>query len=340
MTTNRRILLAARPDGLVTDDCLRWHDESLGDLAHGEARARVLMLSVDPTNRIWMREEDSYLPAVELGDVVRAAGIGQVTESRLDGYQPGDLVVGLPGWQEHWTFDAETGANVIPPGLPLEDILSIYGATGVTAYFGLLEIGQPKPGETVVVSGAAGGVGSVAGQLAKIHEAGNVVGIAGTDEKCRWVVDDLGFDACINYKTEDVDARLRELCPDGIDVFFDNVGGEILDTVLGQINLHARIVMCGAISEYNKSEPTGLKNYMQLLIQRGRMEGFIILDYAERFPEAIMALLPWVAEGRITYAVEVVDGLDAAPATLNRLFTGDHAGKLIVKLSEPVAESP
>jgi NADPH-dependent curcumin reductase CurA len=225
----------------------------------------------------------------------------------------------------------------VPPGLPLEDILSIYGGTGVTAYFGLLEIGQPKPGETVVVSGAAGGVGSIAGPLAKLWDAGTVVGIAGTDEKCRWVVEDLGFDTCINYKTEDVDARLRELCPDGIDVYFDNVGGEILDTVLGQIKLHARVVMCGAISEYNKAEPTGLKNYMQLLIQRGRMEGFIILDYAERFPEAIMTLLPWVAEGRIKYAGEVVDGLDAAPATLNRLFTGDHSGKLIVRLSEPEA---
>jgi NADPH-dependent curcumin reductase CurA len=192
----------------------------------------------------------------------------------------------------------------------------------------------------VVVSGAAGGVGSIAGQLAKLWDAGNVVGIAGTDEKCRWVVEDLGFDACINYKTEDVGARLRELCPDGIDVYFDNVGGETLDTVLGQINLNARVVLCGAISEDNRAEPVGLKYYMQLLIQRGRMEGFIILDYADRFPEAIMALLPWVAEGRIKYAVEVVDGLDAAPATLNRLFTGDHSGKLIVKLSEPAVESP
>ena len=334
MTTNRRILLVQRPDGLVTDDCLQWDDEALPGLVDGQARARVLALSVDPTNRIWMREEDSYLPAVPIGDVVRAAGIGQVTESRNDGYQPGDLVVGLPGWQEHWTFGGDDGPAVVPPGIPIEDILSIYGATGVTAYFGLLEIGDPKPGETVVVSGAAGGVGSVAGQLAKIQDAGRVVGVAGTDEKCRWVVDDLGCDACLNDKTEDVETRLRELCPDGIDVYFDNVGGEILDAVLGQINIGARIVMCGAISEYNKAQPDGLKRYTELIMQRGRMEGFIILDYADRFPEAIMALLPWVAEGRIKYEVEVVDGLDAAPATLNRLFTGDHRGKLIVRLAE------
>lgn len=337
MTTNRRILLAARPDGLVTDDCLERVEEPLAELSDGDVRARVLSLSVDPTNRVWMREEDSYLPAVPLGEVVRAAGIAQVVESNSDAYHPGDLVVGLPGWQEYWTFTADGSANVVPPGIPIEDILSIYGATGLTAYFGLLEIGDPKAGETVVVSGAAGGVGSVAGQLATIHDAGRVVGIAGSDEKCRWVVDDLGFDACINYKSEDVDARLLELCPDGIDVYFDNVGGEILDAVLGQINIGARIVMCGAISEYTKAESAGLKRYTELIMQRGRMEGFIILDYAERFPEAIMALLPWVAEGRIKYAVEVVDGLDAAPGALNRLFTGDHAGKLIVRVSEPAA---
>ena len=209
--------------------------------------------------------------------------------------------MGMPGWQEYWTVTSEDAAQVVPSGIPAEDMLSIYGATGVTAYFGLLEIGRPQPGETVVVSGAAGGVGSVAGQLARIKDAGRVVGIAGTDEKCRWVVEDLGFDACINYKTEDVDARLHETCPDGIDVFFDNVGGEILDTVLNQINVGARIVMCGAISEYTRAESPGLKNYKSLIMQRGRMEGFIILDYIDRFAEAIMELVPMVADGRIKY---------------------------------------
>jgi NADPH-dependent curcumin reductase CurA len=335
--TNRRILLAARPDGLVTEDCVTRVEEPVPEIGDGEALVRVLSLSVDPTNRVWMREEDSYLPAIRIGDVVRAAGLGEVVESRNDAYAPGDLVLGMPGWQEWWRLTADDMGNVVPSGIPPEDMLSIYGVTGVTAYFGLLEIGQPKPGETVVVSGAAGGVGSVAGQIARIAEAGRVVGIAGTDEKCRWVVDDLGFDACINYRTEDVDARLRETCPDGIDVFFDNVGGEILDAVLGQINIGARISLCGAISEYTRSEYRGIKNYSNLIMQRGRMEGFIILDYVDRFLEAIMALMPWVAEGRIKYAVEVVEGLDQAPDTLNRLFTGDHSGKLVIRVAEPTA---
>jgi NADPH-dependent curcumin reductase CurA len=337
MTVNRRILLRARPDGLVSDDCLEQVDEPVPAIEDGEVLVRVLCLSVDPTNRVWMREEDSYLPAVRIGDVVRAAGLGEVVESRREGYNPGDLVMGLPGWQDYWKLTSEDTAQVVPPGIPIEDMLSIYGATGVTAYFGLLEIGRPQPGETVVVSGAAGGVGSVAGQLARIKDAGRVVGIAGTDEKCRWVVEDLGFDACINYKTEDVGARLRALCPDGIDVYFDNVGGEILDTVLTQVNVGARIVMCGAISEYTSGERYGLKNYQAIIMQRVRMEGFIILDYVDRFLEAIMELAPLVADGRIKYSVEVVDGLEQAPDALNRLFTGDHTGKLIVRVSEPAA---
>jgi NADPH-dependent curcumin reductase CurA len=334
MTVNRRIKLTTRPDGLVTEDCLQRVEEPVPEIGDGEVLVRVLALSVDPTNRVWMREEDSYLPAVRIGDVVRAAGLGEVVESRRDGFNPGDLVMGLPGWQEYWKLTDEDMGQVVPPGIPAEDMLSIYGATGVTAYFGLLEIGRPQPGETVVVSGAAGGVGSVAGQIARIKGAGRVVGIAGTDEKCRWVVEDLGFDACINYKTDDVAARLRELCPDGIDVYFDNVGGEILDAVLLQINIGARIVMCGAISEYTLAERAGLKNYTSLIMQRGRMEGFIILDYLDRFFEAIMELAPWVADGRVKYAVEVVDGLEHAPDALNRLFTGDHSGKLIVRVAE------
>jgi len=337
MTVNRRILLTARPDGLVTPECLDHVEEPQPSIGDGEVLVRVLALSVDPTNRVWMREADSYLPAIRIGEVVRAAGLGEVVESKREGYDPGDLVMGMPGWQDYWTVTDEDSAQVVPPGIPMEDMLSIYGGSGVTAYFGLLDIGKPQPGETVVVSGAAGSVGSVAGQLAKVKGAGRVVGIAGTDEKCRWVVEDLGFDECINYKTEDVASRLREACPDGIDVYFDNVGGDILDAVLLQINIGARIVMCGAISEYNRAESAGLKNYTELIMQRGRMEGFIILDYMDRFVEAIMELVPLVAEGRIKYAVEVVDGLERAPEALNRLFTGDHAGKLIVRVSEPSA---
>jgi NADPH-dependent curcumin reductase CurA len=225
--------------------------------------------------------------------------------------------------------------NVIPPGLEINDLLSIYGSTGVTAWFGVGDVCALEPGDAFVVSGAAGGVGSIAGQLAKLKGAGIVVGIAGSDDKCRWVVDTLGFDACINYKTEDVAARLVELCPEGIDVYFDNVGGTILDAVLSNLAIGARIAVCGAISTYNTDTPIGITNTANLIMKRARMEGFLILDYVDRFLEAIMGLAPLVAEGKLIYATEVVDGLEHAPETLNRLFTGDHTGKLIIKVSDP-----
>jgi NADPH-dependent curcumin reductase CurA len=334
MTLNRRILLAARPHGLVTEDCLERVEAEAPEPADGEVLLRVLALSVDPTNRVWMREEDSYLPAVEIGAVVRAAGLARVVASRREGMAVGDLVLGMPGWQDYWLLGPDDLANVVPPGLEPNDVLSIYGATGLTAWFGVEDICALREDEAFVVSGAAGGVGSVAGQLAKIKGATPVVGIAGTDEKCHWVVDELGFDACVNYRTEDVATRIAELCPDGVDVYFDNVGGEILDAVLGNLALGARIALCGAISTYTQDEPTGVRNTPNLIMQRGRMEGFIILDYVDRFLEAILGLAPLVAEGRITYAVEVVDGLERAPETLNRLFTGDHTGKLIVHVSD------
>ena len=334
MAVNRRILLAARPHGLVTEDCLDRVEEPVPDPADGEVLLRVLALSVDPTNRIWMREEDSYLPAVEIGAVVRAAGLARVVASRRDGFAEGDLVMGMPGWQDYWLLGPDDLGNVVPPGLEATDLLSIYGGTGITAWFGIEDVCALTAGESFVVSGAAGGVGSVAGQLATLKGASPVVGIAGTDEKCRWVVDDLGFDACINYRTEDVARRLVELCPDGIDVYFDNVGGEILDAVLANLAIGARIAVCGAISTYNEDEPIGVRNTPNLIMKRARMEGFLVLDYVDRFLEAIMGLAPLVAEGKLQYAVEVVDGLEHAPETLNRLFTGDHTGKLIVRVSD------
>ncbi len=334
-TTNRRILLAARPHGIVTEECLERVEEPIPTPADGQVLLRVVSLSVDPTNRIWMREEDSYLPAVEIGAVVRAAGLAQVVDSRRDGFASGDLVLGMPGWQDFWLLSDGDMANVIPPGLEINDLLSIYGSTGVTAWFGVEDVCALRAGETFVVSGAAGGVGSVAGQLAKLKGAGMVVGIAGSADKCRWVVQDLGFDACINYKTEDVAQRLVELCPDGIDVYFDNVGGEILDAVLANLAIGARIAVCGAISTYNSDDPIGVKNTANLIMKRARMDGFLILDYVDRFLEAILELAPLVADGKLKYATEVVVGLEHAPATLNRLFTGDHTGKLIVKVSDP-----
>ena len=319
----------------MTEACLARVEAPVPEPADGEVLLRVLSLSVDPTNRVWMREEDSYLPAVEIGAVVRAAGLARIVESRRDGYAVGDLVLGMPGWQDYWLLTPDQMANVIPPGLEINDLLSIYGSTGVTAWFGIEDVCQLRAGEAFVVSGAAGGVGSVAGQLAKIKGAGTVVGIAGSDDKCRWVVDDLGFDACINYKTEDVAARLVELCPDGIDVYFDNVGGTILDAALTNLAIGARIACCGAISTYTATGPVGITHTDNLIMRRARMQGFLILDYIDRFIDAIMGLVPLVAEGRIKYATEIVDGLEHAPETLNRLFTGDHTGKLIVKVSDP-----
>jgi NADPH-dependent curcumin reductase CurA len=259
--------------------------------------------------------------------------MAEVVESRREGFAPGDLVMGMVGWQDYWLIGPDDMANVVPPGLPVEDVLSIYGATGVTAYLGIEDICAIQPGESFVVSGAAGGVGSVAGQLARVKGAGTVIGIAGTDEKCRWCVEDLGFDACINYKTEDVAARLAELCPDGIDVYFDNVGGPILDAVLANLAIGARIAVCGAISGYTEAQPPPVYNTPNLIMQRATMQGFLVLDSIDRFPDAVMALLPLVMEGKLKYAVEVVDGLEHAPATLNRLFTGDHTGKLIVRIA-------
>jgi len=332
---NRQLVLAARPVGMADDSCFRLEQAEVPAIGDGEALVRVVYLSIDPTIRGWMNEADTYFPAIRLGEVIRGGGIGEVVESRNPGYTAGDLVFGLTGWQEYAVADAGARAmTVLPPGIPLLDALSVYGVTGMTAYFGVLDVGRPQEGQTVVVSGAAGATGSVAGQIAKINGC-RVVGIAGTDEKCAWVTNKLGFDACINYRTDDVAARLRATCPDGVDVFFDNVGGEILQAVLERINLGARVVLCGAISMYNSPvPPPGPSNYVQLVIKRARMEGFLVLDYVSRFPEAQLQMASWVVDGKIQHAEDVIAGLENAPGALNRLFTGANTGKVIVQVSE------
>lgn len=332
MPVNRQLRLARRPVGLVDDETFELHEEPLPDLDDGQYRVRVAYLSLDPTNRIWIRDEASYMPPVGLGEVMRGSAIGEVVESRHDDYPVGTLVAGLLGWQEYATCGAGVPARAVPAGVPLPHLLSIYGGTGVTAYFGMLDVGQPVAGDTVVVSGAAGATGSVAGQIARIQGA-RVIGIAGTDEKCRWITEDLGFDAAINYHTEDVGHRLRELCPDGVNVFFDNVGGAILDTVLGRLAIGARVALCGAISNYNTADdPTPIRNYMNLVVARARIQGFLVFDYLDRSAEAVLQLVQWVGEGKIVWRDHIVEGLEATPRALNMLFTGENTGKLMVRV--------
>ena len=334
-TTHRVIKMASHPDGALEDDDFELVDERVPQPGDGEALVRTLYLSLDPAIRVWMNGIDTYVPGIHVGDVMRAGGLGEVVQSRNAAYTEGDLVFGMMQWSEYCIARAgPDGMMTLPRQEPITAFLSVLGVTGLTAYFGMFDVAQPKEGETVVVSGAAGAVGSVAGQIGKIIGC-RVVGIAGGPEKCAWITDELGFDAWIDYKSEDVAARLRETCPDGIDVFFDNVGGDILDAVLGQINLHARIALCGAISQYDTAELSpGPRNFLNLIPQRGRVEGFILLDYRDRFVDAILQLGQWVQEGRIRYAEDIVDGLENAPAAFRRLFTGENTGKLIVKVAE------
>jgi NADPH-dependent curcumin reductase len=333
--TNRRWVLAKRPKGELDPDVLQLIESPVPDVPEGAFLVRNLYLSLDPTNRVWMSEAEGYLPPVEIGSTMRGMTIGRVVASRTDAVPVGAFVHGMGGWQDFWL--ARPGeAGRLPPDrdVPLTLYMGLLGMIGATAYFGMLEIGAPKAGETVVVSAAAGAVGSIAGQLAKIQGA-RVIGIAGGAEKCAWITDDLGFDAAIDYKSENVRERLRALAPKGVDVYFDNTGGPILDAVLQNLAIGARIPLCGLIAGYN--DPKGLagpRYYPNILTKRAMVKGFIILDYVKRFPEALSKLGPWYREGKIKYRVDVYPGLENAPQTLKRLFDGSHKGKLIVKVAE------
>ena len=332
---NRQWRLAARPVGLIKESDFEWHEEPIPTLGEGKILIRNIYLSLDPANRGWVSDVKSYVPPVAIGEVMRGITIGVVEQSHQADFQAGDIVQGILGWQDYAITDG-VGLTQLPkdPSLPLTVHLALFGIIGPTAYFGLLDIGKPEAGETLVVSAAAGAVGSLVGQIGKIKGC-RVVGVAGSDEKCSWITEALGFDAAINYKTEPVHQRLQKHCPDGIDVYFDCVGGEILDAVLDLINVSARIVICGMISHYNATEPVpGPYNFVSILKQRARVEGFIILDYMNRFQEAIEDLGRWLAAGKIQYRVDVVEGLDNAPRAINKLFNGSNKGKLIIKVSE------
>jgi hypothetical protein len=330
---NAQWRLAARPEGLFKESDFRWVEEDTRPPADGEALVRTVYLSLDPTNRGWAAG-DTYLPAVPLDSVMRGIGVGRVEESRDPSLAPGDVVSGLLGWQRYAVVPASQLTKLPPVPLPLSAHLGLLGHIGLTAWVGLLQVGQPKAGETLVVSAAAGAVGSLVGQIGKIQGM-RVVGIAGSDEKCAWLTGELGFDAAVNYKKAPVFAGLRRACPGGIDVYFDNVGGETLDTVLALVNLRARIVVCGLISQYNATAvPPGPKNLPNLLVKRARMEGFIVLDHRAHAERATADLVRWHLAGKLQYRLDVVHGLDGAPAAVNRLFDGTNTGKLVVRVSE------
>ena len=332
-TKNGQWLLAARPVGMVKESDFEYVETDIPKAFDGTLVVRTLYLSFDPTQRGWMEDRESYLPPVAIGEPMRSSGVGQVIESRLDGFEVGDFVHGLLGWQEY-AF-CGPGMSKVPEGMPITLPLHVLGLTGLTAYFGMLEIGKPKPGETVVVSGAAGATGSIAGQIARIQGA-RVIGIAGGPTKCAWLADEARFDAVIDYKSENVAERLRELCPDGIDVYFDNVGGDILDAALALLAMRARVVLCGGISRYSDEKlAPGPSNYMNLIIQRARMEGFIIIDYVARFAEGAAELAGWLGEGQLVYAEDVQEGFENTPKAFLRLFSGKNLGKQLLKLADP-----
>ena len=327
------MLLAQRPEGLVREEDFTHDLADVPEPGDGEVLVRTEWIGIDATVRTWLSKAEGYIPPVEIGEVVRSSGIGRVVESKSDKVPEGALVATLTGWQEYAVVgDDPMLTTPLTEGTDPLAALGVFGANGLTAYVGLTDVGQVTEGETVVVSAAAGATGSIAVQIAKILGA-RVIGIAGTDEKCAWLLDGLGLDGAINHRTDDIPARLKELCPKRVDVFFDNTGGPILDHVLGRIADHARVVLCGAISSYNDHhKPPGPANYLNLISRRARMEGFISWDSWGRYGEIMEILGGWVADGRLQHRSHVFDGLEAAPQALNAMFTGENIGKVVVRV--------
>jgi NADPH-dependent curcumin reductase CurA len=341
--SNRQVRLAKRPEGAATRDNWQFTTEPVGEPAEGGVLVKTLSLSLDPAMRGWMNEGKSYIPPVEIGAVMRAGGVGRVVASRNPAFAVGDTVYGTLGVQEYILIPQE---EIKRTGLTKIDLragsitqwLNVLGMPGMTGYFGLMDIGQPKPGETVVVSGAAGAVGQTVGQLAKTKGC-RAVGIAGGPEKCDWVVKELGFDACIDYKAGPSAVRdgLKAHCPKGVDIYFDNVGGEILDAVLARLARGARIIICGAISQYNNANSApaqGPKNYLSLLVNRARMQGMVVFDYADRYHVAVAEMATYLKDGRMKSREDVVEGIDTFPEALTRLFTGQNFGKLVLEVAK------
>ena len=333
--TNRQIVLRRRPEGLVQPGDTELVTFPAPEPAEGEALVRTTYVGIDAAVRTWLNDQPGYLPPVQLGEVIRAAGIGEVVASRCDAYAVGDVVTTLTGFQEYVICRDDVFTTPVPgPAVDQLAVMSVYGPTGATAYFGMSGIGKPQAGETVVVSAAAGATGSVAGQIAKIAGA-RVVGIAGGPEKCRAVVEDFGFDACIDYREDGIAASLKHHCPKGVNVYFDNVGGPILDAVLGRLAPKARVVLCGVISSYLTGEHPGPANYVNLLAKTALMQGFNSLDEWGRFDEAFAALHQWEQEGKLVHRQTILEGIESCVDGLNGLFTGANIGKMLIRVSEP-----
>lgn len=331
-TMNRRWLLRQRPTGDIRDGDLQLVEAPLPEPGDGEILVRNIYLMVAPTNRVWMSQIDQYMEPVATGEVMRGGTMGVVVESNNPDFKPGDIVEAGMAWEE---YSVAKNARRIPVehGLPLPAFASVLGNSGMTAYFGMLDIARPKPGETVVVSAAAGGVGSIAAQIARILGC-RVVGVAGGEIKCRLVKEEFGLDACVDYKAGNALADLRAACPDGIDVDFENVGGDTMDAVLTLINLGARIALCGMISTYNASgDWWSPKMFRNIIMKRARIEGFLVSDYRSRFPEAVAVMAQWIRDGQLKYKTDIIDGIEQAPAALNQLFSGKNIGKQLVRLS-------
>ncbi len=334
MSSMQRWILRRRPEGEVRPGDLELVTEPMPEPGTGEVLVRTIYLSLDPTNRLWMSDQDQYMPPVNIGETMRGISVGVVETSRSDRLKPGDIVNGLGGWSTHFIANGNHLAPLFAQqGLPLTAYMSVLGATGLTAWYGMCDIGHPKSGETVVVSAAAGAVGSIAGQLAKFRGA-RVIGIAGGKAKCDWLTNDLGFDGAIDYKSEDVGDALDKLCPDGIDVNFENVGGTIMDAVFSRMNLFGRFALCGMIAAYNDDgRPTGPTDFSRVLMKRLTIRGFLVSDFYPRAAEAMAELIPSVTSGKLKWKVHVDQGLEGAMDSLQRLFTGNHDGKLLIQLS-------
>ncbi len=330
---NKQLKLAARPNGMFKASDFNLVVETVPELSDGQVLVQVIYLSLDPTQRIWA-QTDSYLPAVKIGATMRSFGLGVVQQSKNDHFNEGDIVSGMTGWQDYLVSDGK-GLEKLPriPGVPLDAYMGPLGMTGITAYYGLLDIAAPQTGETLVVSGAAGAVGSIVCQIGKLKNL-RVVGIAGSDDKLEWLTTELGVDAGINYKTENVYKALRKAAPNGVDIYFENVGGALLDVVLTQLNIGARIPLCGYISAYTATEQTpGIQNLSVLISKRAKIQGFLVLDYYDRALEAVQEMASWMAQGKLSYKTDIRQGLEHTPTIINDLFTGGNTGKLLVQVS-------